>query len=254
MNRIKLFIAGAALLFAIGIGFLAMSVLEPDPVPVVQAPAAPAPEVPVIAQSDVLVAARELPTSTPLKETDLAWLQMPDSLISSTMIKKKTNPQGLQQSVGKITGQQISAGEPIRQDRLNVAAAAGVLASKLKSGMRAYTVSIDDKSSYAGFILPRDTVDVIAFSRSEAGGKGSQTIVRSAKIIAVDGATETINGTNSKARAATIEVYQHELEMLSRLERSGVQLMLTPIPQEDQTNSLEERTSFPSLIFQKRPL
>ena len=252
MNRAKLIIAGFAILAAVLIGLFAASMLEPEPVPVAQAPEAPV--VPQIQQSDVLVATRELGPSRALTETDMAWMAFPDTTIAPSMILKKTTPDAIMQNIGKIPSQTISAGEPIRQERLNAAMAGGVLATLLKPGMRAYTITVDDKLSIPGFIVPRDIVDVMALERWDNNRKGAQLLIKSVKILAIGSKTDTTKGPDERARTATLEVTPTEMELLGKLEMTGVRLVLVPMPIDEGRASQEDRSSYPTIVFQKRLL
>lgn len=253
MNRARIIIAGVAILAAILIGIVASSMLEPDPQPVVVA--TPAPEVVQPPQSDVLVATRELRAGTPLNEADMAWMSLPESIIAPTMIQKKNDPQAIKANLGKLTGQVFSAGEPFRQDRLNVAVTGGALAALLKPGMRAYTMTLDEKLGSTGLIMPRDIVDVIAFGRWDNGAKGAQLIIKGVKILAIGSKTEpTPNTADPRIRTATLEVTPHELELLAKLERNNTPLMLSPMPVEDGKQSQEGRATTPVIVYHKRPL
>lgn len=254
MNRARIIIAGVAIIAAIIVGMIASSFLEPDPQPVATAPA-PAPEIVQPVQSDVLVATRELKAGTALVEADMAWMPLPDAIISPTMIQKKTDPQAIRATIGKVPAQPFSAGEPFRQDRLNVSANGGSLSNALKSGMRAYTMMLDERLGGTGLILPRDIVDVVAIGKWDGGGKGAQLIIKGVKILAIGSKTDgSPNAIDSRARTATLEVTPYELELLAKLERNNIPLMLSPIPMDDGKLSQEERKTAPVIIYQKRPL
>jgi len=254
MNRVRIIIAGISIIGAIIIGLIASSMLEPEPQPV--ATVAPvAPEIIQPPQSDVLVSTRELRSGTALTEVDMAWLPMPETLIASTMIQKKTNPQAIKSNIGNITAQAFSAGEPFRQDRLNVASNGGILANMLKPGMRAYIMPLDDKIGTVGFIMPRDIVDIVAIGKWDNNAKGAQIIIKGVKILAIGSKTDSTPISNdNRARNVTLEVTPHEMELLAKLERNSIPLMLSPMALEDGKQSQEERTTTPVIVYQKRPL
>ena len=189
----------------------------------------------------------------------MAWLAMPDSLIASTMIQKKNDPQAIRSNIGKITNQTVSAGEPFRQDRINVIPTnGGVLANILKPGMRAYTMLLDEKLGGNGFILPRDIVDVVAIGKWENEAKGAQLIIKGVKILAVGAKTDTAasgaNNNDNRARTATLEVTPYELELLVKLERNNIPILLSPMHMDDGKLSQEERETSPVIVYSKRPL
>ena len=254
MNRARIIIAGVAILAAIIIGLVAASMLEPEQQPAATA-TAPQPEIIQPPQSEVLVATRELKAGTGLNEADMAWMTIPEAMIAPNMIQKKTDPQAIMSNTGKIPSQDFSAGEPFRQERLNVLPSGGVLSTILKPGMRAYTMLLDDKLFNTGLILPRDIVDIVAFGRWDNGAKGSQLIIKGVKILAIGSKTDaTPNSNDIRARTATLEVTPYELELLAKLERNNVPLMLSPMPIEDGRLSQEERATAPVIVYQKRPL
>ena len=253
MNRAKIIIAGVAILAAIIIGLIASSMLEPEPQPVATA-TTPAAEAPQIPQSEILVATRELKAGTILVEADMAWMNMPETLVSPSMIQKKNDPQAIRQNIGKISSQSVAVGEPLRQERLNATVAGGTLSTLLKPGMRAYTIAIDEKLSTSGFLLPRDIVDVIAFSKWDNVSKGAQLVLKGAKVLAIGTRTDPAGAIDLRARHATLEVTPFEMELLAKLERANIPLMVVPIPLEEGKTSQDERSTTPVIVYQKRPL
>lgn len=253
MNRAKIIIAGFAIFAAVLIGLFAASMLEPDAVPVATAPDA-APQVVQTPQTDVLVATRELKSGKALTEFDMAWMPYPDNLLTPSMILKKNEPDAFKSYIGKIPNQILSAGEPIRPDRMNAPVAGGLLATLLKPGMRAYTVSIDERNANPGFYMPQDIVDLIAFGKWENDGKGAQVIMKGVKIIAVGGKVEITPMSDTKPRTVTLEVSPSEFELLGKIERSGINLVLSPLATEEGKSAFEQRATVPTILFQKRPL
>jgi pilus assembly protein CpaB len=156
-----------------------------------QAPApAPAPQ---IATVDVLVAKNDIGMGTKLSPNDLQWQTWPTSAANAAFIRKNEQPDALQQYEGAIARVAMSAGEPVRDNKLIKAKGSGYMAAILPAGMRATAVEISAESGAAGFILPNDRVDVILSRRDREAEKATgietnvgETILTNVRVLAID--------------------------------------------------------------------
>src|SRR5690348_4202228 len=78
---------------------------------------APAPA-PQVATVDVLVAKNDIGMGTKLSPNDLQWQTWPTSAANAAFIRKNEQPDALQQYEGAIARVAMSAGEPVRDNKL----------------------------------------------------------------------------------------------------------------------------------------
>ena len=153
MPRRKLLLLAVALLIAGATVLVARANMTPTPA--LDAAAAPAPQ----ATTEILVAARDLPTGTLVKEADLKWQPWPaDAATENFVIKGKTQRAD---EIGAVVRQGLKTGDPILFSRLIHAHDQGFMAAVLNAGLRAVSVSITPVGGVAGFVFPGDHVDVI---------------------------------------------------------------------------------------------
>lgn len=94
-------------------------------------------------------------------------------------------------AVGRVALAAILPGEPLFADKLTDSSGKGFIASIVKPGMRAYTIQAKGpSSSVAGFVRPKDRVDVLVNLRGtntdETGGGSTTTLLQSVEILAID--------------------------------------------------------------------
>ena len=192
-----------------------------------QAPApAPAPQ---IATVDVLVAKNDIGMGTKLSPNDLQWQTWPTSAANAAFIRKNEQPDALQQYEGAIARVAMSAGEPVRDNKLIKAKGSGYMAAILPAGMRATAVEISAESGAAGFILPNDRVDVILSRRDREAEKATgietnigETILTNVRVLAIDQLVQEKDGQKVVVgRTATLEVSQPQAELLAAARKTG---------------------------------
>jgi pilus assembly protein CpaB len=175
------------------------------------------------AAQDVLVAAKNLPAGTVLKPEDVRWQRWPEEALDPNFLVREKGADPQKVAVGFIVLHGIEAGQPVTAQRLLKPGESGFLAAALAPGMRAVTVRIDAVSAEAGFILPRDRVDVVlnehytvtlapiaappGQSLPQIGTKDvSSVILRNVKILAIDQAMQDIDSKPKVGATATLEV------------------------------------------------
>lgn len=149
----------------------------------------------------VLVAARPLPLGMLLTAKDFAWQSWPDDRVhDSYLVEGKVNPEDF---VGHVVRLPLLAGEPVTPAALVAPGAQGFLAAALTPGMRAVTVSVNQTSGVAGFLLPGDRVDLILnHSITTPAGdtrRVSETVVKNLRILAVDTRTNSLPAADGSA-------------------------------------------------------
>lgn len=131
--------------------------------------------------------------------------------------------------LGRISKVNIATGEIILDRMLNLPGASGGLAYSITPGMRAISMSVNEISDVAGFVLPGNYVDVLLTSKDEAGRPISKILLSRVLVMAV--AQDRIIQDESKPKVA-----------------SSVTLEVTP----SQANSLDEGRSLGNLSLTLR--
>ena len=101
----------------------------------------------------------------------------------------------------------VATNEPILSGKISGLGKNASLAALLPDGMRAATVRINDVSGVAGFIQPRDSVDVLVTRAfGETGQQITDVLLQDVKVLAMGQRTQGADGKASLARSATMEV------------------------------------------------
>jgi pilus assembly protein CpaB len=194
---------------------------------------------PSIVQPAVLVATRAIATGTLLRAEDMAWRDAgrtdirPGSLLRGQVLETEF--------LGAVARRNFGAGDPLIASDFVKPNERGFLASVLKAGTRAVSITVDASQSSSGLILPGDHLDVILIqsfgeSTTPARKEVAETVLADVRAIAVD------QSLNAAVRAApadrpigtlesqlpktvTLEVSPRQAEMLlvaTQLGRLGV--------------------------------
>ena len=203
-----------------GTGLVARSWIgRQTPPPVAAAPPPP------VQKMLVLVADKDLPAGTFIKENSWTWQSWPDGKAHpSYLIKNKVDEKQLKKLVGSVVRRGIPAGQPITKGLIIEAGNRGFLAAVLRPGYRAVSLRINATSSIAGLIFPGDRVDIILTHSVKAGGprrRVSETVLVNVRILAIDQKTNDQDGAPKLGKNATFEVTPKQAEMLSVLTTLG---------------------------------
>lgn len=217
----------AALLMAGGTVLVGRSWIESQRGPVAEQPATPkTPKAPF-----VLVAARDLPLGSFLKQGDFRWQPWPDDNLPESYLRKSEIKEA--DHYGSVVRRSFSAGEPITQDRLIKPGDRGFLAAVLQAGYRAVAIPVGATSSVAGLIFPGDRVDILLTQTlrvKEAGEAGekeggemgggtemraTETVLTNVRILALDQKIDDQTNKPKLAKTATLEVTPKQAEMLA---------------------------------------
>ena len=170
----------------------------------------------------VLVADKDLPAGTFIKENSLTWQSWSDEKPHpSYLIKNRDDETRL---YGAVVRRGISAGQPITIGRIIKSGERGFLAAVLRPGYRAVSLRINATSSIAGLIFPGDRVDIILTHSVKADGPSrrvSETVLTNVRILAIDQKTDDQDSAPKLGKNATFEVTPKQAEMLSVLSDLG---------------------------------
>lgn len=217
MDRSRIIVLGVAAVAAGGVALLARSLMGGGTPQTVAAPA------PRIITSEVLVAASQLTPGTALTPASVRWQDWPKSAVDSSFITHDGSPDLTKVVQHAVVRSPMVAGEPLTLTKMVHADAAGFMAARLMTGMRAVSISISVDTGAGGFILPDDRVDVL--STQQAGDRKFQTrtILKDVRVLAVD---QTYDGTTGSAktvvgRTATLELTPAQAELIERAKAGG---------------------------------
>lgn len=219
-----LIIAGIA---AVGAAILVRGISKPpvEETKVVQA----VPEVVKEPTKLVLLAKSDLDVGQRVSPNNLAWVEWPEKVISSTFITKENDPEALEKFSGAIARVRISKDEPVTGRKLVNPGDAGFMAAVLKPGMRAVAVEIAAETSAGGFILPNDRVDIILTREVEIHdganvrtSYASHTILKNVRVLAIDQQFREVEDEQVVVGStATVELSPKDAELLSRADAAG---------------------------------
>lgn len=209
-RKITLLLTAAVI--ALGVVFAVRNMMTGEAVAPAQQPA--------VQTTEIAAAARDLPTGTILKESDLKWTQWASNTDTSALIVK--GQKNLSDVAGAVVRDGFRSGEPIIAARVAHARDQGFLAAVLVPGMRAMSVSLTPTAEVAGFVFPGDRVDVIlthGFSRKDSEQlverRISETILRNVRVLALDQRSDNQTTDPKVAQLATLEVSPKEAERLA---------------------------------------
>jgi pilus assembly protein CpaB len=179
----------------------------------------------VVAVSNVVVAAVDLPLAAKIKVEDLKVIEWPSDHVPPGAIG---DPKDL---VGRVLISRVLAMQPLLPGMMAAKNAGSGLAALIPSNMRAIAVRVDDVVGVAGFIHADDRVDVLVTLRSNRAGGESTTKVflQNIKVLAVG--QEVDNGDRTRLHAtpatvATLLVSPQDAERLVLAQTEG-RIMLT---------------------------
>lgn len=169
----------------------------------------------------VVAAAMSIPFATKVEERHLKLVEMPEGL----------TPEGFFESVedvvGRVSTTKIARGEILVAERFRAHTAGSTLAALVSEKMRAVTVRVDDVVGVAGFLLPGNTVDVLASRKQTNKRAVTETILKNIKVLAVDQTASAEDNEPVIVRAVTLEMLPEQAEELFRARTEGtIQLTL----------------------------
>ncbi len=225
MKAARLAIMGVALAAGGGAGFMALNLFGRNSAPETVEIAAPQ-----IASAEVLVAAKDMPPGTSLKEGALSWQKWPADSAGAGFILRSDKPDAMEEFNDAITRSAFFQGEPIREGKL-VRSDRGYMSAILPAGQRAVATTISTETSAGGFILPNDRVDVI-MTRRQKGDEGeefvTETILENIRVLAIDQTIEEKDGEQVVVgETATLQLAPRQAEVLTVAQQMADRLTLT---------------------------
>lgn len=174
----------------------------------------------------VLISAIDMPVGHFVKAEDLTWQSWPDESVHESYIQQDSEIK-IESLVGAVSTSQMSAGEPILDNRLVKPGNRGFMAAVLPTGMRAISVRITATSGNAGFIFPGDMVDILLThqvginSGNRKSARVSETVMSNVRVLAINQRTDNGTHTASVGKTATLEVTAKDAEKISLIKKMG---------------------------------
>lgn len=238
MSTRKIILLALALITGVGTLYMARSLMTP-PEPVVIQTQAPAPA--PIPERSVLVARRDLPAGTLIRDNHLEWLPWPETEgeLARYIVRQD---QTIDDFFGSVVRRGIGAGEPVTEDRLVKPGEQGFLAAVLEPEHRAVSVSINPITGVAGFIFPGDRVDLILTHSIPYEGempigerRVTETVLTDLRVLAIDQETNDQEATPRVGEIVTLEVEPKQAELVILMSQMGrLSLSLRSLVREDQ--------------------
>ena len=125
------------------------------------------------------------------------------------------------QLAGRVTRQEIWAGQPVLSSLLLPVDSRGGLAAIISEGMRAVTVRVDEVIGVAGFVLPGSMVDVLATFKDDKGKEVAKIVLSRVKVLAVAQETAGDPAKPKVVKAVTLELSPEEAERLDLARNVG---------------------------------
>ena len=171
--------------------------------------------------ASVVAAAMSIPFATKVEERHLKLVEMPEGLTPDGFFKS------IDEVIGKVSTTNISRGEILVTERFRTHTTGSTLAALVNPNMRAVTVRVDDVIGVAGFLLPGNTVDILASRRNGQNRAITETILKNIKVLAVDQTAAAESNEPVIVRAVTLEMLPRQAEILFQARTEGkIQLTL----------------------------
>ncbi len=115
----------------------------------------------------------------------------------------------------------IHSGEPILRTNVSGFGGRATLSREVARGMRAVSISINDVSGVAGFILPGDHVDVMLTRQADTGGLATDIILQNITVLGIDQLSDQERDKPVVARTVTVEVSTDQAQKLTLAQQAG---------------------------------
>lgn len=169
--------------------------------------------------SSIIVAAQTIPLGQKIVDAHLESAPWPADRVPDDASTE------MDEVKGRVAAQTIYQGEPILKKKITEHGVGSTLSALISRNKRAVTVRVNDVVGVAGFVLPGNTVDVLA-SGDGRRGEPTKTVLQNVKVLAVDQTTGN-KDEPTVVRAVTLELTPEEAEELVEARTEGeIQLAL----------------------------
>ncbi len=170
----------------------------------------------------VVVAGADFTTGTPIGSGQLKVANWPASSIPDGAFTNVSDIfRGTSAPDDRLALKSIRTGEPILRTNVSGFGGRATLSREVSRGMRAVSISINDVSGVAGFILPGDHVDVMLTRQADTGGLATDIILQNITVLGIDQVTDQERDKPVVARTVTVEVTSEQAQKLTLAQQAG---------------------------------
>ncbi len=177
----------------------------------------------------VVTAAIGIPFATKVEGRHLKLTEVPEGVLPAGAYTDLAEVEGM------VSTTSIARGEILVAERFAAHSRGSTLAALVAPNMRAVTVRVDDVIGVGGFLLPGNTVDVVAARKNRDQRAITETILKNIKVLAVDQDAATEENEPVIVRAVTLEVTPKDAEKIVKARTEGsIQLTLRNPEEEEE--------------------
>ncbi len=179
--------------------------------------AARAAQVPLV---DVFVVNKKLTYGETLTKKDVRLVKWPENAIPQGAFRDPVKLFGTRPEDLRTVLRQMEKDEAVLAVKVSEPGQDAGLTSRLKKGMRAFTIKVDVSSGVSGFLRPDDKVDVY-WSGNANNRNFTKLILAGVKIIAIDQTADVERKTAAIARTVTVEISPAHVASLAQAQATG---------------------------------
>jgi len=174
----------------------------------------------VVDTTPVMLATRELRYGEKLLPGDAREVLFPADAIPENAFTSTEDLYGTEESEPREIVRTMEPGEVILQTKVTQYGERATVASRLKKGMRAFTINVDVTTGVSGFLQPGDQVDIY-WSGSIQGQETTKLLLEKVELIAIDQIADVDMAKPTVARTVTVEVSPIVVASLAQARNSG---------------------------------
>ncbi len=174
----------------------------------------------VVDTTPVMLATRELRYGEKLLPGDAKEVEFPADAIPENAFTSTEDLYGTEESEPREIVRTMEPGEVILQTKVTQYGERATVASRLKKGMRAFTINVDVTTGVSGFLQPGDQVDIY-WSGEIQGQQTTKLLLEKVELIAIDQIADVDMAKPTVARTVTVEVSPIVVASLAQARNSG---------------------------------
>lgn len=174
----------------------------------------------VVETVPVLLAARELRYGQKLMPGDAKEVLFPADAIPPNSFTSTEDLFGKEDTKPREIVRTMEPGEVVLQSKVTKFGVPATVASRLKKGMRAFTINVDVTTGVSGFLQPGDEVDVY-WTGNIQGQQTTKLLLEKVELIAIDQIADADLARPVVARTVTVEVSPIVVASLAQARTSG---------------------------------
>lgn len=172
----------------------------------------------------IVVSGENFAAGMPIRPEMLKLAQWPvTSIPDSAFVNVNDIYRGSTAPEDRVALKVVRTGEPILRTNISGFGGRATMSREVARGMRAVSISINDVSGVAGFILPGDHVDVMLTRQIENGENNLATdvILQNITVLGIDQLVDQQHDKPQLARTVTVEVTTDQAQKLALAQQAG---------------------------------